>query len=642
MRFRIAPWTLSVCLLLLSPDARAQWQVDGLPICTAASGQFGPKIVSDDAGGAIMAWYDGRSGTFDYPIYAQRVNAAGVSQWAADGVALTVASGDFAIVSDGAGGAIVTWSGARAQRVNGSGVPLWTSNGVALSTASGAKSSPTIVSDHAGGAIIAWKDYRNNANKADIYAQRVDGSGVSQWAAGGVAVCIDTTDQVFPKIAADGTGGAIITWSDWRTYATTSSDVYAQRVNSVGVPQWTADGIAVCTELTYQSVSGIAPDAAGGAIVTWVDYRSGTTDIYAQRVSAFGGAQWATDGVAVCTATGEQSEPAIIPDGGGGAIVAWEDLRNGTENADIYAQQVDAAGVRQWTADGVALCTQPHYQYDPVLVSDGKGGAIVTWEDPRDGIQFDIFAQRVDAAGVPQWAADGVALSAAVGDQRNPTIASDGAGGAIAVWDDRRSGPATDIYVQHVTDPSNAVAIASFHASEWNGVVTLRSAFRSDLGVEAVNVYRAVGTDADPLIVIERVGDVRGDRFEYLDDDVVPGQSYRYRIGVVDADGEFFSPIVTVSVKAIAVSLAQNQPNPFNPATTIRFVLPARENVTLTIYDANGHLVRTLVNEVQSHGAHEVTWDGRDANNVVMGSGVYFYRLRAGKVTESKKMVLLK
>jgi len=66
------------------------------------------------------------------------------------------------------------------------------------------------------------------------------------------------------------------------------------------------------------------------------------------------------------------------------------------------------------------------------------------------------------------------------------------------------------------------------------------------------------------------------------------------------------------------------------------------EDVTLAIYDANGHLVRTLVNEVQGYGAHEVTWDGRDDDGAAMGSGVYFYRLRAGKLTESKKMVLLK
>jgi len=207
-------------------------------------------------------------------------------------------------------------------------------------------------------------------------------------------------------------------------------------------------------------------------------------------------------------------------------------------------------------------------------------------------------------------------------------------------WEDYRGGE-SDIYAQHVTGPLNAVAIVSFDASEADGVVTLRSAFRSDLGVEVVNVYRGVGTD-DPLAIIDRADDVRGDRFEYVDRNVAPGESYRYQIGIVDADGEFFSPVVTVSVGTIAAELSQNQPNPFNPTTTIRYVLPVREQVTLAIYDANGRLVRTLVNEVEGYGAHEVAWDGRDDGGVAMGSGVYFYRLRAGKRTESKKMVLLK
>ncbi len=187
-----------------------------------------------------------------------------------------------------------------------------------------------------------------------------------------------------------------------------------------------------------------------------------------------------------------------------------------------------------------------------------------------------------------------------------------------------------------------SVAILSFDAVLANRVVTLQSTFRPDLGVEAVNVYRGLGTDGDPLTIIGRADDVRSDGFEYVDREVVPGQTYRYQIGVVDTDGEFFSPIVTVAVGMIARRLEQNRPNPFNPTTTIGFVLPGREDVTLAIYDAEGRLVRTLVNEVLGYGPHEVTWNGRDDEGAAAKSGVYFYRLRAGTLAESKKMVLSK
>jgi hypothetical protein len=88
--------------------------------------------------------------------------------------------------------------------------------------------------------------------------------------------------------------------------------------------------------------------------------------------------------------------------------------------------------------------------------------------------------------------------------------------------------------------------------------------------------------------------------------------------------------------------LYQNVPNPFNPTTTISFVLPERTRATLSIYDVEGRLVRTLVDEIIGEGYQERTWDGKDANGNQVGSGVYFYRLTAGDKTLTKKMVLLR
>ena len=133
-------------------------------------------------------------------------------------------------------------------------------------------------------------------------------------------------------------------------------------------------------------------------------------------------------------------------------------------------------------------------------------------------------------------------------------------------------------------------------------------------------------------------------RYQFLDKNVAPGTKYRYTLVTTEWDGEtriLASDGVTFEGSG-SVALEQNRPNPFNPTTIIRFVLPVSEHVTLAIYDANGRLVRTLVNEVQGYGAHEAAWDGRDSAGVAIGSGVYFYRLRAGKRTESRKMVLLK
>ena len=132
--------------------------------------------------------------------------------------------------------------------------------------------------------------------------------------------------------------------------------------------------------------------------------------------------------VALCTATGNQQSPTIVPDGAGGAFVTWYDYRSGTTNADIYVQRISAAGATLWTADGVTLCTATGHQYYPTIVADGAGGAIVTWMDYRNGTNYDIYAQRISAAGAPLWTADGVALCTTAGNQLFTTIASDADG----------------------------------------------------------------------------------------------------------------------------------------------------------------------------------------------------------------------
>ncbi|MCP4723999.1 MAG: T9SS type A sorting domain-containing protein [bacterium] len=88
--------------------------------------------------------------------------------------------------------------------------------------------------------------------------------------------------------------------------------------------------------------------------------------------------------------------------------------------------------------------------------------------------------------------------------------------------------------------------------------------------------------------------------------------------------------------------LKQNYPNPFNPSTTIRFDLPTYSHVNLVIYNVSGEVVRTLANENFGFGNHRIVWDGRDDLGRQVSSGIYFYRLTAGRFTAVKKMLLIK
>lgn len=89
-------------------------------------------------------------------------------------------------------------------------------------------------------------------------------------------------------------------------------------------------------------------------------------------------------------------------------------------------------------------------------------------------------------------------------------------------------------------------------------------------------------------------------------------------------------------------SIKQNYPNPFNPATTIEYDLPSRSHVIIDVYDINGRHVLLLLDQSQSGGRHSVTWSGMDSRGNSVATGVYFYHLRAGDFSESRKMILLR
>ena len=339
----------------------------------------------------------------------------------------------------------------------------WLENGVVVCTASRSQYNPQLLSDGQGGAIIAWYELRNNND--DIYVQAISSTGVVKWTTNGVGICVMDNDQYYPQLASDGQGGAILTWQDNRNG---NFDIYAQAISSTGTVKWTANGIAICTANNTQFAPQIVSDAKGGAIITWWDYRNGNYDIYAQAISSTGTVKWTTNGVAICTFTSGQEIPQIVSDGQGGAIIAWRDKRNG--NDDIYTQAVNSTGNVKWATNGVAVISAAGSQSYPQLVSDGQGGAIITWQDYQNGIDSNIFAQAINSAGGIKWTANGVAICTVGSNQGSPEIVSDGLSGAIISWYDCRNDGYYDVYAQ---------AISSTGTVKWtaNGVAICTAAF---------------------------------------------------------------------------------------------------------------------------------------------------------------------
>src|SRR3990172_8080162 len=93
--------------------------------------------------------------------------------------------------------------------------------------------------------------------------------------------------------------------------------------------------------------------------------------VNSQRLVTDAGSSHLRENTPICTASGQQSSLQIVSDGAGGAIITWHDLRSGSSNSDIYAQRIDADGNVQWAKDGIPVCTEVNAQNSPCIAMDG-------------------------------------------------------------------------------------------------------------------------------------------------------------------------------------------------------------------------------------------------------------------------------
>jgi len=189
-------------------------------------------------------------------------------------------------------------------------------------------------------------------------AQHLNANGVAQWTSGGV-VLVDSAvvggsdsawsgNEVRPAVTADGMGGAVVAWNDWRNEPGSggNDDIYAQRIDATGTPVWTSGGISVWYYPGgSQRKPKIVGTGAGGSLVVFQDYGLGSWDIDAVKIEA-DGTRWPQSKSYVYyddPSTTAQTDPQVVFDGSGpsptGAVIAWVDER--VPQSDIYAQKVE-------------------------------------------------------------------------------------------------------------------------------------------------------------------------------------------------------------------------------------------------------------------------------------------------------------
>ncbi len=375
----------------LSADGDAMWTPDGVLAGDGGANQFDPRIASDGAGGVICVWGDSRvaSGA----VYGQRFDAAGNKLWVADGLEICEELRQQyrpRILTDPAGGAFIAWNDTRrynqediyGQRVDLDGNRLWAAEGRALFTTSGAERNVRLASDGAGGVILVVNDLAIGS----VLARRIDAAGVDQWG----YVTISTTGTNYPnvEIVADGQGGVIVTWSS------TWLDLKAQRLDASGATLWNGGAdleVGPVTNAKFGQV--VAADGSGGAYVGYADTRAGSWVIALSHVSGAGAQGWG--GGVVVGPRLPSIGPGVRVNGAGEAVITWPSL-----NAVFMAQTYDAAGVEQWTPGGEVVSTSSLSAYvAPQICETTDDASIIVFERPISATNVDVHAKKILSDG---------------------------------------------------------------------------------------------------------------------------------------------------------------------------------------------------------------------------------------------------
>jgi hypothetical protein len=159
-------------------------------------------------------------------------------------------------------------------------------------------------------------------------------------------------------------------------------------------------------------------------------------------------AQWKENGIPICDTTAKNPTwmlPRIANDGEGGVFICWTDLRN--INYDIFAQRVNKDGQIQWQKNGIPICDDPYNQHYSRIISDGRGGAFVVWEDNREYNIF-IYAQWIDRNGREKWQKNGIKVADRAG--LFASISNDSNDGILVAWNSQGSFGLNCVVVQKV------------------------------------------------------------------------------------------------------------------------------------------------------------------------------------------------
>jgi hypothetical protein len=471
------------------------------------SNQAAPRVAMDIDGDFVVVWKSLGQDTSGEGVYGQRYNAAGVPQGdemrlgapvagdqtvptvgiAADGTWVVVwqssnhdgsgagiharrynpSGGSFgvtlqintyttgnqtnpSVAVDADGDFVVTWQSAN-QDGSGEGIyarrfnSSFTAQGAEFRVntyTTGAQRNPRVAVDTDGDFVIAWQSANQDGSGYGIYTQRYTNAGVAD---GGefTANTYTTNAQLSPSLGMSSTGDFVLAWQSIGQDGDTEG-IYAQRYSASF-----AEGgeIQVNSHTTGdQTRSHIAVDADGDYVVVWHGVGPDGFAIYGRKFKIEGGAAGSPFRINTYT-TDSKGNAHVAMDAAGNFVVVWESAFQDGSDSGVYGQRFDANLTPQGGEFRVNTFTTRN-QGNAQVAMDADGDFVVTWESySQDGALSGVYAQRYNAAGIPQGGEFRV-NTYTTGNQSHPDIAMDANGDFVVTWYGENVGDSDGVYAR--------------------------------------------------------------------------------------------------------------------------------------------------------------------------------------------------
>jgi len=660
-----------ILYMLFCTDTFAQWINNptlNTELVSDVSDPINILTVRDLSGGEFVFWQDNKNG-FQNEIYFERFNSDGkvTGPTGQTGIAseqsgfrpgwkkITSLSGpeeNPVCANETSNSAIVIWTDYTyskagnlfAQCILNNGNFGWTDKGLQLTNTDDEISGYSICSDKSGSFFTAYisKDPEINGSYK-VKIQKISFEGKFLFDQNAVLVYESRGRKNMTNVVPDDEGGVYVFWIETQN---SKRIIMCQHINKEGKGDWEGENstqqdkiIEISNNAHNVTTYSVTKVNNNSVYIAWQTQKS-SKDIYHQLIDNKGRSLWGRGGKQITSLRGNQFDPQSICFDST-IILSWTNEQS--NNSDIYVQKYDMTGRPLWNKYGIPVIKYRGRQFGQHIVSDGKGGAIISWIDRRDKSALaDIYAQRVDSKGKIVWDSLGVGVALNHNTPKSYlSLIEDEAGSVVVIFKNSRNNK-SKIYGQKIfsTGYYNS-QIESFKTTLIGDSIKISWNSSGGQNGAKYNVERAVQTQDgnfkwDIIATIGSLNKSNTLQYEYFDIPAVTGTLY-YRVTQTDSKGNIQkSNINQINYFGSSpdIIVTQNTPNPFADSTVISFYLPNPEMVEIEFFNDHVEKISEMDKSLPA-GKNSITFYSKG-----LKPGIYFYRLRVDNFVDVKKMII--